>query len=146
MRVVRETVERLDAAGYEVVEISPPDIEQVLYFYNGLVLADETQTMDEALFYDVYDSCLRGVIIAVTLYKMPWLLKKLVINPLVGLLTRVSPIKKLFSKTKDLFEAVRQRDEFVRRYLVFLNSAGIDVIICPGQQLPAPPSTSPGTS
>ena len=144
MRVVRETVQRLQAAGYEVVEINSPDIEQVLYFYNGFVLADE-RTMLEALSYDVYDSCLYGVIMAITLYKMPGILKKLVINPLIGLLTRMPPIRKLFSNVRDLGEAIRQRDEFVRKYLAFLDSADIDVIICPGQQVPAPPAGKLGT-
>ena len=101
--------------------------------------------MLEALSYDVYDSCLYGMIMAITLYKMPGILKKLVINPLIGLLTRVPPIRKLFFNVKDLGEAIRQRDEFVRKYLVFLDSADIDVIICPGQQLPAPPAGKLGT-
>ena len=145
VRVVRETVETLEAAGYEVVRVQSPDIKKVLYFFNGIVLADKNEGLYRNLSYDVYDSSLTGMVMAMTTYKMPWLLKKLVINPLVGLLTRVSPIEKVFDKTEDLWEGIQQRDTFARQYLELLDSAGVDVIICPGQQLPAPQTGRLGT-
>ena len=145
MRVVRETVERLKAAGYEVVRVQPPDIRDVLYYFNGIVLADKNQGMYNNLSYDLYDSSLNGLVMAMTAYKMPWILKKLFFNPLASLLSRVSPIEKLFSQTEELWEGLQQRDQFVRKYLQLLDSAGVDVLICPGQQLPAPPTGQLGT-
>jgi len=145
VRVVRETVERLEAAGYEVVRVQPPDIRDVLYYFNGIVLADKNQGMYNNLSYDLYDSSLNGLVMAMTAYKMPWILKKLFFNPLASLLSRVSPIEKLFSQTEELWEGLQQRDQFVRKYLQLLDSAGVDVLICPGQQLPAPPTGQLGT-
>ena len=145
VRVVRETVETLEAAGYEVVRVQSPDIKKVLYYFNGIVLADKNEGLYRNLSYDVYDSSLTGMVLAMTTYKMPWLLKKLVLHPLVGLLSRVSPIEKVFDKTEDLWEGIQQRDTFAREYLEVLESAGVDVILCPGQQLPAPPTGRLGT-
>ena len=145
MRVVKETVDNLEAAGYDVVEVNSPDMGDVLYYYVGMMLAEENQKLYKDLSSDVYDSCNHGLVLAVTLYKLPWILKKLIINPLLGLLTRVPPIEKLFTSTLEFGQAARERDELVRSYLTFLHSAGVDVIICPGQQLPAPQTGRLGT-
>ena len=145
VRVVRETVETLEAAGYEVVRVQSPDIKKVLYYFNGIVLADKNDGLYKNLSYDVYDSNLTGLVMAMTTYKMPWFLKKFVLHPLVGLLSRVSPIEKVFNKSEELWEGIQERDAFARQYLELLDSAGVDVILCPGQQLPAPPTGRLGT-
>ena len=145
VRVVRETVKSLEAAGYEVVKVKSPDIRDVLYYFNGIVLADQNQGMYQYLSYDLYDSSLSGLVMAMSAYKLPGIVKKLLFNPLAGLLSRVSPIEKLFSKSEELWLGAQQRDKFVRKYLELLDAAGVDVIICPGQQLPAPPTGVLGT-
>ena len=46
-------METLEAAGYEVVRVQSPDIKKVLYFFNGIVLADKNRGLYENLSYDV---------------------------------------------------------------------------------------------
>ena len=145
VRAVLEATQRLERAGHKVIEFPAPDIRKVMYFFNGIVLADGNKFMFENLAWDLYDSTLYGVIAATALYNCPWLLKKFLLHPLLSLLTRIPPILTVFSRTPELWRAIDQRDEFIRAYLDAMDSAGVDVLVCPGQMLPAPPTGVLGT-
>ena len=72
--------------------------------FSGTVLSDLNKQVYKDLSYDLYDSTLNGVVAAVSLdignaldseqrwqvtfYKLPWLLRKLILNPLLSLFTR----------------------------------------------------------
>merc|ERR1712013_761575 len=101
--------------------------------------------MGKDLSYDVYDSTLNGVVAAVTFYKLPWLLKKLILNPLLSLFTRVPSVEEVYDTATSLTEAMNQRNLFVKDYLGELNAAGVDAFLCPAMLLPAPPCGVLGT-
>ena len=77
---------------------------KVVRLFSGTVLSDLNKQVYKDLSYDLYDSTLNGVVAAVSLdignaldseqwwqvtfYKLPWLLKKLILNPLLSLFTR----------------------------------------------------------
>lgn len=145
VRAVTEAVDKIAKAGFETVAIPSPDIYKVMHHFNGIVLADLNKSMYENMSYDVYDSTLNGVIAAITVYKLPWLIKKLIINPILGLLTRVPAVTSIFNTTTKLAEGLNSRDEFTRNYLAEMDKLGVDIIICPGQLLPAPPTGVLGT-
>jgi len=145
VRAVNEAVEKLVTAGYEAVPIPPPDIYQVMNYFNGIVLADKNSSMYKNMSYDIYDSTLNGVIIAITVYKLPWIIKKLIVNPILGFLTKIPAINQVFDTTSKLADGLSSRDEFVRNYLAKMDSLGVDIIVCPGQLLPAPPTGVLGT-
>ena len=105
-----------------------------------MVLADKNAMMYENLKNDVYDSTLNGMVGAMAIYKFPWILQKLFIHPLASLLTRIPPILKLFTKTPELMQAMEEKHQFIRNYTEKMEEAGVDVILCPGQMLPAPPT------
>jgi len=144
-RAVTEAVDKLTNAGFEVVAFPAPDIQKVMNYFNGIVLADCNVTMYKNMSYDIYDSTLNGVVIAMTVYKLPWIIKKLIINPVLGLLTKIPGINQVFTSTSKLAEEISSRDEFVRNYLAQMDHHGVDVIICPGQLLPSPPTGVLGT-
>merc|ERR1719320_462467 len=77
--------------------------------------------------YDIYDSTLNGVVLAMTVYKLPWI------------------IKKLFTSSDKLAEGLSSRDEFTMNYLAMMKDHGVDIILCPGQLLPAPSTGVLGT-
>ena len=92
-----EATQRLERAGHKLVQFPAPDIHKVMYFFNGIVLADGNKFMFQNLSWDLYDSTLYGVIAATALYNCPWLLKKFLLHPLLSLLTRIPPIQVLSS-------------------------------------------------
>jgi len=145
VRAVTEAVDRLRTAGFETVPIQPPDIHDIMYYFNGILLADLNSGMYKNMSYDVYDSTLNGVVAAVSVYKLPWIIKKLIINPVLSLLTRVPPISTVFTTTPKLCQGIYSRDEFTRSYLAEMDSLGVDIILCPAQLLPAPPTGVLGT-
>jgi len=140
VRAVKEAKQRLEASGYKVVPFNPPDINKVFYYFNGMVLADKNEMMYQNLKNDVTDSTLNGMVGAMAIYKLPWIIQKLFIHPLASLLTRIPPILKLFTKTPELMHAIEEKNKFVRDYMEKMEEAGVDVILCPGQMLPAPPT------
>jgi len=145
MRAVTQAVDMLRKDGYEVVPILPPDIHQVLYYFNGILLADLNNELYKNMSYDVYDSTLTGIVAAISVYKLPWIVKKLLINPIISLFTRIPPITTVFSTTAKLCQGVSERDQFTRSYLAQMDSQGVDIILCPAQLLPAPPTGVLGT-
>merc|ERR1712098_838315 len=86
-----------------------------------------------------------AVVAAVTVYKLPWLIKQCIVKPILALLTKVPTIEKIFTSSEDMRDNVHKRDEFTRSYLESMSKAGVDLIICPGQMLPAPPTGVLGT-
>ena len=110
-----------------MVQFPAPDIHKVMYFFNGIVLADGNKFMFQNLSWDLYDSTLYGVIAATALYNCPWLLKKFLLHPLLSLLTRIS----LLQDTRDAASHL-QEDEFVWAYQDTMDGAGMDVLVCPG--------------
>lgn len=144
-RAVIEAVEILSKAGFESVTVPPPDIHKMLYYFNGIVLADCNDTLYENMNYDVCNSSLKGLVIGMTIYKLPWIFKKLVINPIQGLFSKMPLIEKLFTESSELADEVYARDEYVMNYLAEMDNYEIDVILCPGQMLPAPPTGVLGT-
>lgn len=144
-RAVSEAAALLEKKGYTVVPIQSPDIHKVVRLFSGTVLSDLNRQTYKDLNYDLYDSTMNGVVAAVTLYKLPWLLKKLVINPLLSLITRVPSVEEVFTSTTSLTEAMYERNLFVKAYLGELTSAGVDAILCPAMLLPAPPCGVLGT-
>ena len=48
--------------------------------------------------------------------------------------------RKLFTESSELWQAMKDRDDFKKEYLDQMDSCGVDVILCPGQLLPAPPT------
>jgi len=144
-RAVSVAIDKLKNAGFEVVKMEPPNIDEILNNFNGLVLAELNQTLYKNMSYDLYDSTLRGMVAATTVYKFPWIIKKLVINPLLSLITKVPPVKSVFNSPKKLSDALASRDALIREYMHEMDNQGVDVIICPGQMLPAPPTGVLGT-
>jgi len=144
-RAVIEAVDKLTNAGFEVVPVPAPDIYQIMKFFNGIVLADCNKTMYKNMSYDIYDSTLNGVVLAMTVYKLPWIIKKLFINPILGLLTKIPGISTIFTSSDKLAEGLSSRDEFTMNYLAMMKDHGVDIILCPGQLLPAPPTGVLGT-
>lgn len=145
VRAVQEAVAMLEGRGYTVVPVQSPDVHKVLYYFNGIILSDLNASIYKDLDYDLYDSALTGAVTAVTLYKLPWLLKKLIVNPLLSLLTRVPPVQNAFSASDAMVAGIAGRDAFTRAYLEEMTAAGVDAILCPGQYLPAPPTGVLGT-
>jgi len=144
-RAVTEAVDKLTNAGFEAVAVPSPDIYQVMKSFNGIVLADCNRTMYKNMSYDIYDSTLNGVILAMTVYKLPWIIKKLVIEPVLGLITKIPGITQIFTSSEKLADGLYIRDAFTRSYLAMMDHHGVDVILCPGQLLPAPPTGVLGT-
>lgn len=140
VRAVTEAVEKLKNVGYETVAIKSPDIHDIMFYFNGIVLADLNSGMYKNLSYDLYDSTLNGVVAAVTVYKLPWIIKKLIVNPILSLLTRIPPVVSVFNTSAKLSQNLSSRDEFTKNYLVEMDKLGVDIILCPGQLLPAPPT------
>ena len=93
VRAVLEAKQKLENAGYKVVPFHPPDITKVLPLFSGMLSADWNVSLYRNLENDVYDPALNTVVGGVSLYKLPWILQKFVIHPLLSLLTRVEPIK-----------------------------------------------------
>jgi len=145
VRAVEEAVTRLTDMGYDVKVVPPPNIRQVIHYFNGIVLADLNNEMYKNMKYDVYDSTLNGVVAAISVYKLPWVIKKLIINPLLSLLTRIPPIATVFNLTSNLAEALASRDKMTRDYLATLDNYDVDIILTPSQLLPAPPTGVLGT-
>jgi len=144
-RAVTEAVALLEQKGYKVVPIQSPDIRKVVRLFSGTVLSDLNKQVYKDLSYDLYDSTLNGVVAAVTFYKLPWLLKKLILNPLLSLFTRVPSVEEVYDTATSLTEAMNQRNLFVKDYLGELNAAGVDAFLCPAMLLPAPPCGVLGT-
>ena len=93
VRAVLEAKVRLEAAGYEVIPFQAPDISKVLPLFSGMLSADWNESLYRNLENDLYDPALNTVVGGVALYKLPWILQKFIIHPLLGLFTRVPPIK-----------------------------------------------------
>ena len=87
-----ETKTMLENAGYKLVAFPAPDITkvrvapvtrtiiqfivspvllQVLYYFNGMVLADANANAYSNMTLDVTDSSLSGLVAAITAYKLP---------------------------------------------------------------------------
>jgi Asp-tRNA(Asn)/Glu-tRNA(Gln) amidotransferase A subunit family amidase len=144
-RAVLEAVQLLRKRGYEVVEFQSPPMLEIIRLYVGIVMADENKALYRNMDWDKYDSSMFGITTSTTLLHLPTLLQKLVIHPLLAALTRISPVKKVFSKTKDLWVELARRDELKQEYLKSMNEKGVDVILTPAQMLPAPPNGVMGT-
>ena len=140
IRAVKEAKKKLEDGGYKVVKFSPPDIEEIAYLFNGCMFADKSRAMYKKLNYDLTDSNMYGFVLTNTFYKLPWILRKYVVNPLMKYFTGFPGFKKVFSTTTEMRQAVQERDQFVRNYLDQMDAAGVDVILCPGQLFPAPPT------
>eukprot|EP00090_Calanus_glacialis_P030762 TRINITY_DN4996_c0_g1_i1.p1 TRINITY_DN4996_c0_g1~~TRINITY_DN4996_c0_g1_i1.p1 ORF type:complete len:605 (+),score=204.80 TRINITY_DN4996_c0_g1_i1:38-1852(+) len=140
VRAVTEALDRLKKAGFETVEIPSPDIYEVMVHFNGIVLAELNSGLYKNMSYDIYDSTLSGVVAAVTVYKLPWIIKKLIINPIMSLLTRIPPVVTVYNNATKLAAGLSVRDQFTRDYLKQMDNLGVDIILCPGQLLPAPPT------
>jgi len=145
VRAVTEAVDQLKNAGFEVVAMNSPDIYDIMYYFNGIILADLNKGMYKNMSYDVYDSTLNGIVAAISVYKLPWIVKKLIINPLLSLLTKVPPVSSVFTSADKLSQGIQYRDDFTRNYLAEMDTLGVDIILCPGQLLPAPPTGVLGT-
>ena len=143
-RAVRVAVARLEAAGWECVPVSAPPIQQCLDVFNGLVLGDEIAWLRQALDYDQSDTACRGILAALAVYRLPRLLK-LVLEPLITLVTGVPPLKALYTRTEEAMVGLVKRDEITRNYLTTLDKAGVGALICPASLFPAPPTGLLGT-
>ena len=55
VRAVLEAKQRLERAGHKVIEFPAPDIRKVMYFFNGMVLADGNKFMFQNLSWDPND-------------------------------------------------------------------------------------------
>eukprot|EP00091_Calanus_sinicus_P016007 TRINITY_DN35178_c0_g1_i1.p1 TRINITY_DN35178_c0_g1~~TRINITY_DN35178_c0_g1_i1.p1 ORF type:complete len:107 (+),score=38.57 TRINITY_DN35178_c0_g1_i1:102-422(+) len=58
----------------------------------------------------------------------------------MSLLTRIPPIAAVYNNASKLAAGLSARDQFTRNYLKQMDNLGVDIIICPGQLLPAPPT------
>ena len=145
VRAVEETKTLLEEAGYTVVPVPAPDIRKVLHYFNGIVLADGIENMHKTMKWDVYDSSLNGLVAAITAYNVPRIIRDTLLYPLIGLFTRAPPIRTLFSRTADLWDGHQEVLTMISDYLTMMDSAGVDLILCPGQMLPAPPTGELGT-
>jgi len=143
-RAVTEAVAHLRSAGYDVVEFSSPPMEKMIYLFNGIVLADEARPLNKNIEWDKTDSTLYGLLAAITVYSLPWIIKKFLVGPLVAAFTKVKPVEALFKSTSDLQAGLAMRDRLARDYLDKMEEANVDIIITPGQMMPAPPTGEMG--
>jgi len=76
---------------------------------------------------------------------MPYIVRNWVINPLLKSLTNVPPLEKYYNQTSEMNAALEERDSFTASYLMAMEEKNVDVIICPGQIVPALPQFVAGT-
>ena len=81
-----------------------------------------------------------GITTSTSLLNLPTLIQKWLVHPILASLTRIAPIKKVFSKTPDLWQELAQRDSLKQAYLETMANAGVDIVLTPAQMLPAPPT------
>jgi len=143
-RAVAEAVEALQQQGYEVISFPAPDIKEVARLFNGIVLGD-INTLNEYLEWDQTSTSLRGILMTIRLLQMPRILRRILVEPLIALFTKLPPLEKIFSTTRELFLGLQDKEAMCRRYFTMMDEAGVDVILCPGQYLPAVPLEVAGT-
>ena len=139
-RAVKEAKKILEDAGYKMVPFPAPDINKVLHLFNGILMADKNEAIFRNMEYDICDSSLYWLVAVTKIYNLPNIVKNYVIHPLMKLLSRAPSIEKLFCKTSDLWVGMEERNQLIKSYLDLMDEAGVDIILCPGQMFPAPPT------
>ena len=140
IRAVLEAKKKLEDAGYKVVPFPAPDWKVITNLFNGCMFADKNKATFEKMKYDLTDSTMYGFVLANAFYKLPWFLRKFVVNPLMKYFTGFPGFLRVFSTTTEMRYAVKKRNLFVKNYLDKMDESGVDVILCPGQLFPAPPT------
>merc|ERR1719317_496450 len=136
-RAVVEAVERLRTAGYDPREIKPPDMKKVMEFYRGFILAEiDSDSLKENLSGEVVDSTLKGFMKAVTFFRLPKWLRSV----LTFFEPQAYPPKSVYNKVSKLCKKGTEMRYFTDTYCKYLESMGVDIILCPGQLMPAPPT------
>jgi len=142
-RAVQEAVQTLTAAGYESVEFAPPNIEKVLTLFNGIVCADMSH-FNKYIKWDKHSSSLQGLQINNFVMNLPRIMRRFLINPLLRCLTNIPPLEKYLTTTSELFQGLDDKHELSMKYFQSMENEGVDVIICPGQIVPALPTGCAG--
>ncbi|XP_023329239.1 fatty acid amide hydrolase 1 isoform X1 [Eurytemora carolleeae] len=142
-RAVLQAVKVLKSYNYEVIAFPPPDIKEVLYLFNGLIMAD-IKTFEGYMSWEVESTALSGIGLTLMMFKIPRLIRKLLIDPILSYLTKIPPMEHLFTSSHDIYKGLQMKGEMSQRYLSMMEDAGVDVIISPGQMFPALPSYEAG--
>merc|ERR1712106_367983 len=107
-------------------------------FFNGIILAEiNSDTLERNLSEDVVDSTLKGVTDAVTFYKLPSFIQ----TPIQFFHPSIFPPKSIFSTVVELNKGISFKEEFTAKYLEKMDEMGVDILVCPAQLFPAPPTS-----
>ena len=137
-RAVEEAAYKLEELGYELVEIPPPDLEEVLDYYHGIILSEiDSGLLQFNLDIDVEDSTLTSLMDFVRLYQLPIPSK---LKRMIGeyMSASILSIPKVFNSVKKLNFGDYMREKFVENYLKQMDEWEVDIILCPAQLMPAP--------
>ena len=136
-RAVVEAVERLKIAGYDAKKVSPPDMKKVMEYYRGFILAEiDSDSLKENLSGEVVDSTLKGFMKAVTFFRLPKWLRSV----LTYFKPQAYPPKSVYNKVSKLCRKGTEMRYFTDQYWSYLESIEVDIILCPAQLMPAPPT------
>ena len=137
-RAVTEAVDKLKSAGFETVEMDPPDMHQIMHYFRGIILAEiDSDALKENLSEDVVDSSLTSLLDAVQFYRLPWIIRSF----LQYINKPVFPSKEgAFNNVVKLCKKASDVEVFTAEYLEKMDYLGVDIILCPAQLTPAPPT------
>ena len=121
-RAVTDAVSKLQEMGYDTVKIKPPNITLTLDFFMGFITAErETDKFEVALRKEVIDSSLMG--------------------SLYNIINHPNP----FNTADKLSQGNHNREKYRREYMKEVTEQGVEVILCPAQLMPAPPTEVMGS-
>jgi len=136
-RAVLEAVDLLKNNDYEVVAIPPPDYEKVLYLFNGLIMAT-TEDLEKSLSWDLNSSATSGLRLAIFLLNTPRWIRRLLFDPLHALFTRLPKLENKFGTAKQVYTGLEDKHELTEKYLQMMKELGVEILLCPAQNVPAP--------
>ena len=136
-RAVVEAVERLKTAGFYPKEINPPDMYKVMEYYRGIILSEiDSNTLKENLSGELVDSTLKGLMKIVTWLRLP----KCMQSVFRHLEPQVYPQRSVYNNVSKLGRKISELRVFTAAYLSYLEREEVDIVLCPAQLLPAPPT------
>jgi fatty acid amide hydrolase len=136
-RAARQAASFLETAGVRVVPFDPPDVQEALDVFYGIFTADGAAAYRQLLAGEVLDPRVAQLM---QLAEMPaWLRPVLGAGLTVvgqGRLARL--VRSTGIRTKEeLAGLIARRDAYRRRFDAAISEAGVDVLLCPPNALPA---------
>ena len=135
-RAVLEAKKILEQNDYKVVPIQPPCMREVWRLFMGIVLAD-INTLIDFLEWDIYSTAVTGITHVPFLLKIPRFFRKFVLDSFMTCLTRMPAIDVIFTKTRQLYFGLMDKEAIARSYFEKMDKEGVDMILCPGKIAPA---------